>query len=129
MKYSTLPLLIISSTIMSFAQMPTYAQLRVVCNGENGYQRLTSWSSGPTGFGGYYETEFCGRLLTSAHGQPEFVVELNGKDGSGAGIFSMNCSNAPNGYWKSNPDFRGIYGAEKEKRLSSALQKASRIYC
>ena len=125
----TLPLLVISSAVMSFAQTPTLAQLNVVCDGKSGYQRLTNWSSGPTGFGGYYQTEFCGRLLTSANGQSEFVVELNGKDGSGAGIFSMNCSNAPKGYWKSNPDFRGISGAEKEKRLSSALQRASRIYC
>jgi len=129
MNYITLTLLIISSGFMALEQAPTHAQIRVICNGKSGYQRLTNWSSGSTGHGGHYETEFCGRILSIISGQSEFVVELNGKDGSGAGIFSMNCSNAPNGLWKSKPDFRGIYGAEKEKRLSAALQRASKIYC
>jgi hypothetical protein len=125
----TLCLITSTSVIISLAQAPTHAQLRVVCDGRQGYQRLTNWSSGPTGFGGYYETEICGRLLSQARGQSEFVVEVNGKEGSGSGIFSMNCSNKPKGYWKSNPDFGGLYGAERQKRLSAALLKASKIYC
>jgi len=129
MKSITLSLIIISGGIIPLAQAPSHAQLSEICEGKKGYQRLTNWSSGPTGYGGYYETEVCGRLLSRANGQSEFVVELNGKDGSGSGIFSMNCSNTPKGYWASNPDFRGVYGAEKEKRLSTALRRASQIYC
>lgn len=104
------------------------AQMSTICSGKNDYIRLSKWKGGLTGRGGYYETEFCGRLLSRKNGQSEFVVELNGKDGSGAGIYSMNCSNG-RGYWKSNPNFVGISGAELEARTDSVLKKAFSIYC
>lgn len=71
---------------------------------------------------------FAEDCISRKDGQSEFVVELNGKDGSGAGIYSMNCSNG-RGYWKSNPSFMGISGAELEGRTDSALKKAFSIYC
>ena len=104
------------------------AQMSTICSGKNDYIRLSKWKGGLTGRGGYYETEFCGRLLSRKIVQSEVVVELNGKDGSGAGIYSMNCSNG-RGYWKSNPNFMGISGAELEARTDSALKKAFSDYC
>jgi hypothetical protein len=107
----------------ALTQAPVRAQLGIICYGRQGYQRLTNWSSGLTGHGGYYETEICGRLLAKENGQAEFVVEVFGKEGPGSDIFSMYCSNKPEGYWKSNI----VYVAQK--RLSAALLKASKIYC
>ena len=104
------------------------AQMSSNCDGRSSYQRLASWLGGPTGRGGYYETEICGRLLEKQHGQAEFVVEISGKDGQGKGIFSMNCSNAPKGYWASQIKFSG-YFEDAKASMPTALTRAGRLYC
>jgi len=104
------------------------AQMRVKCEGKSGYQRLASWLGGETGYGGYYETEICGRSLGKSDGQAEFVIAIFGKDGSGKGIFSMNCANKPKGYWASKLSFSG-YDEDLKRNMPKALRQASKLYC
>lgn len=104
------------------------AQMREKCDGRANYQRLASWLGGPTGRGGYFETEICGRKLEKGNGQAEFVVEISGKDGRGKGIYSMNCANVPNGYWASQIKFSG-YPEDVKANIPIALKKAAGLYC
>ena len=104
------------------------AQMTIKCDGLSGYQRLASWLGGKTGFGGYYETEICGRSLGRSNGQAEFVIVINGKDASGKGIFSMNCANKPKGYWSSKLSFSG-YDEDLRRNMPTALGRAAMLYC
>lgn len=103
--------------------------MNIKCGGKGGgYQRLASWLGGQTGHGGNFETEICGLRLGKSNGQAEFVIEVNGKDGSGKGIYSINCENAPNGYWASKLTFSGYY-EEVKVNMPQALRQAAKLYC
>ena len=116
-------------TALLLVEFPSaQGQMNTKCGGKSGYQRLASWLGGQTGYGGYYETEICGRALGKVNGQAEFVVEVSGKDGSGKGIFAMNCENRPTGYWASSLDFSGN-DEEVKSNMQKALRQASQLYC
>ena len=104
------------------------AQLKTVCDNKPNYVRLTTLLGPPTGFGGNYETEICGIPLHRKNSSATFAIEVNGKDGSGMGIYSMNCLNKPKGYWASQLTING-YKEVIESMLPDALNKAAKIFC
>ena len=106
------------------------AQLKTVCDNKPNYIRLTSRLGPPTGFGGNYETEPCGVLLNKQDSSATFALEVNGKAGSGMGIYfySMNRTNKPKGYWASQLTING-YKEVIERMLPKALSKAAEVFC
>jgi len=118
---------IIASSELTFSLLAV-AQLSSICDNKPNYTRLTSQQGPSTGRGGNYETEICGILLHTKYASPTFAVEINGKAGSGMGIYSMNCANKPKGYWKSQLTISGNKEAI-EKMLPDALNEAAKIFC
>ena len=104
------------------------AQLKTVCDNKPNYIRLTSRLGPPTGFGGNYETEICGIPLHRKYSSATFAIEVNGKAGSGMGIYSVNCANKPKGYWASKLTING-HKVVIESMLPDALNKAAEIFC
>ena len=122
---STIAIVISSDLNLSFLAV---AQLRSICDNKPNYIRLTSQQGPPTGHGGNYETEICGILLQTKYESATFAIEINGKAGSGMGIYSMNCTNKPKGYWKAQLTISGDKEAT-EKMLPDALNEAAKIFC
>ena len=106
----------------------SHAQLKTVCDNKPNYVRLASRLGPSTGFGGYYETEICGILLHNKYSSATFAIEINGKAGSGMGIYSMNCANKPKGIWASELTINGHKEVIK-KILPDALNQAAKVFC
>jgi len=126
-RFSKLGLIVLTSLLASHINSAN-AQLRNKCDNKPNYIRLTSVLGPPTGFGGNYETELCGALLNKQDSSATFALEVNGKAGSGMGIYSMNCTNKPKGYWASQLTING-YKEVIERMLPKALSKAAEVFC
>jgi len=120
-------LIVLTPLLLSYAES-SHAQLKTVCDNKPNYVRLATLLGPPTGFGGNYETEICGILLHKKYSSPTFAIEINGKAGSGMGIFSMNCANKPKGIWASELTING-YKEVIKKMLPDALNQAAKAFC
>ena len=120
--------LIVLTPLLLLNAVSSHAQLKTVCDNKPNYVRLASLLGPPTGFGGNYETEICGILLYKKYTSPTFAIEINGKAGSGMGIYSMNCTNKPMGIWTSELTING-HKKVIEKMLPDALNQAANAFC
>ena len=125
-RWSKIALIVL--TPLSSSKDSANAQLKTVCDNKPNYIRLTTRLGAPTGFGGNYETEICGIPLHRKYSSATFAIEVNGKAGSGMGIYSVNCANKPKGYWASKLTING-YKEVIESMLPDALNKAAEIFC
>ena len=126
-RFSKLGLIALTSLLVLHVENSN-AQLKRKCDNKPNYIRLASLLGPPTGFGGNYETEICGILLNKQHSSATFAIEINGKAGSGMGIYSMNCANQPKGIWTSQLTITG-YKEVIESMLPQALNKAAEAFC
>ena len=126
-RLSKIGLIVLTPLLLTHHQS-AIAQLKETCDGKPNYIRLTSQLGPRTGFGGYYETEICGILLNNKYSSPTFAVEINGKAGSGMGVYAMNCENKPKGRWLSQLTITG-YKEVIERMLPDALNTAANIFC